>query len=82
MKANEMIEELFYIELAQRRLPPRSGLRSIKYLLLSNIFAFSLFIAGGSPHLVSEHFPWQKWEFFLGGDKKRAKLGSDFHIHF
>ena len=33
----------------------------------------SLFIVGGSPHLVSEHFPWHKWKFFF--EKKRGKIG-------
>ena len=44
--------------------------------------AFSLFIVGGSPHLVSENFPWHKWEnvFFWG--KKGAKLDGEFKINF
>ena len=59
VEAIEGILKLFCIELAQRRLPPRSGPQSIKSLLCSNILlycAFLLFITGGSPHLVSEHF--------------------------
>ena len=27
--------------------------------------AFSLFIAAGSSHLVSGHFPWHTWDFFF-----------------
>ena len=34
--------------------------------------AFSLFIVGGSSHMVSDHFPWHKWEFFFLF-KKRGK---------
>ena len=39
--------------------------------------ALSFFIPEGSPHLVSEHFPWHKWEFFFFG-KKRANWAATF----
>ena len=44
---------------------------------------FYYLFAAGSSHLVSEHFPWHKWEiFFSSFQQKEGKIGQRISYHF
>ena len=86
VEANESIEDLFCIELAQRRLPPQSGPWSIKYLLCFNISVISciliVYCRSFSTSGIRALSLAQAGNFLSFLKKKGAKLGGNFHIHF